>query len=846
MDYATSTVEQSLQALASAASGLSTTEAALRSRIYGPNVLSEAAPPSVWHRLADPFRSLFVVVLLGAAVISLVTGETLSAAVMAFVVVTNAIIFYVQRFSAGRVLSSLKATDIRQVALLRGGEVLKVAAARLVPGDIVLLSEGVKVPADGRLIVSRRLEIDESVLSGESQPVAKSEATSTGAPTPLSNMTYAGSLVSAGTGEMLVTATGDDTKLGTIARLSESKPETSPLEGKIDRLAASVMGYVLITLSLVFMLALYRGLPFGEVLRFVLSLAVAAVPEGLPVAISLVLLVSVQRLARRHVLVRRMSAVETLGQVQLIATDKTGTLTRNKLELSKFVPYGLDDEQLKKHVRRALCTQHGHSDDPLERLIQRSLPAADEGLTFLEAVPFDQVARMSAALWQADRYRVLEVKGAPEHIIAASDLAPSEKKAIHAELHELSLGGYRVIAIAYKKTQLRDISLRELHGLTFAGLVAMADGLRPGIATAVKAAHEAGISVIMLTGDNAATATTIAREAGVLPATGHAAEGSTLVGLEPAALRQVASGQAAFARVLPEQKYAVLNAFHGSLVTAMTGDGVNDVPALVRADVGIAVGRGSDAAKEAADVILLGDSFTSIVEAIRTGRTVIANVRKMLMYLFTTTLGEVLVVIGALVFGIPLPVTAIQLLWINLITDGFSVIPLGLEPAETKQMASAPEASQAPLLNKRQLIRVAASAIIMAAVVLVVYRSYQLIRPEVAQTMSFLSLVVMQWANALAMRSEHASLWQAARRPNWVLAVSLIVACGIQVAITVTPLRGLLQMQAISLMQAAVIAGVFVFFLLSAELVRRGSRWMTPNVAPANRSAFGSAPETTL
>ena len=458
-------------------------------------------------------------------------------------------------------------------------------------------------------------------------------------------------------------------------------------------------------------------------------------------------------------------------------------------------------------------------------------------------MPFDQVARMSGALWQADRHRVLEVKGAPEHIIAASDLAPSEKKAIHAELNLLSRDGYRVIAVAYKNTQLRDVSLRGLHGLTFAGLIAMADGLRPGIASAVKAAHEAGIAVVMLTGDNAATATTIAREAGVLPATGHAAEGSTLIGLEPAALRQVATGQTAFARILPEQKYAVLNAFHGSLVTAMTGDGVNDVPALVRADVGIAVGRGSDAAKEAADVILLGNSFTSIIEAVRTGRAVIANVRKMLMYLFATTLGEVLVIVGALLLGIPLPVTAIQLLWINLITDGFSVIPLGLERAEARQMASAPEAAQARLLNTRQLIRVGASAVVMATVVLVVFHAYHMVRPEIAQTMAFLSLVVMQWANALAMRTEHVSIWQAARRPNWLLSASLVIALGIQIAVTATPLRSLLQMQPIGITQAAVIAGVFIVFLVMAEIIRRSSRWLTPSLA-SKRPLLDRAPET--
>lgn len=824
MDHSTLAPERALRELASSANGLTPAEAKHRLLSYGPNQLPDQAKVPLWRRIIEPFSSLFVLVLLGAALISVLTGHHLDALVMTVVLIVNAIIYYTQQYSANRVLASLKSHDKRMVRVLRGAGPVLVESHQLVPGDLVLLSEGLKVPADGRLLEVNRLQVDESMLTGESEPQTKTVAALKGG-LPVygqTNMVFSGTLVRAGTGEFVVTATGEQTELGRIAELSNSKFEPGPLQQQIDRLASKVVMIVGVILIFVFPLALYRGIDPEAALRFLLSLAVAAIPEGLPVALTLVMLFSAQRLVRRRALVRRLSAVETLGQVQLVATDKTGTITRNELTIAQYLPYQDDEPSFRQLIRRSLAVQRGHSDDPLEILIRDTIPAgATRGHRLVTTIPFEQTARMSGAIWEEGHRRTLYVKGAPETILAASDLTRSQLGDLHDQITKLSAAGYRLIAFGSRQTSRDTVSLAQVRGLTFTGLIALADGLRAGVPAAVGTAQAAGIEVLMLTGDNPSTATTIAREAGILGAHEHAQPGAAIGGLSPEDIRAAVAGSHAFARVLPEHKYAILDAYHGRLVTAMTGDGVNDVPALVKADVGIAVGRGSDAAKEAADIILLNNNFSTIIEAIRQGRAILANLRKMLMYLFATSVGEVATMVAALLIGLPLPVTAVQILWVNIVTDGFAVIPLGLEPPEAGQMKTRPQGADAPLLTRRQLVRVGLGAITLMALVLTVFIAYRAHNPVIAGTMAFTVLVVIQWANALVMRNEHGSLLDTFRRPNWLLYGGLAIGVILQAALLFTPLRTVFEAGRIGLADIGVLGLVFFIALALGEAFRR-------------------------
>lgn len=825
MDYSALTPDRVLRELASSADGLTAAEAHQRLGSYGPNVLPEQAKVPLWRRVIEPFSSLFVIVLLVAALISILTGHHLDAVVMTAVLMVNAVIYYSQQYSASRVLASLKSHDKRTVRALRTGEPVLVAADQLVPGDVVLLNEGLKVPADGRLLRANQLQIDESMLTGESEPQTKTLPPLQGG-LPVydqTNMVFSGTLVRSGIGEFIVTATGEQTELGHIAELSNSKFESGPLQRQIDRLAGKVVMIVGVILALVFPLALFRGIEPEAALRFLLSLAVSAIPEGLPVALTLVMLFSAQRLVRRRALVRRLSAVETLGQVQLVATDKTGTITHNQLKIAQYWPYQDDETAFRRIIRRSLSVQRGHSDDPLELLIRDSIPhLPTRGHDVVAAVPFEQAARMSGAIWKEGHQQTLYVKGAPEAILEASDLSRAQIKQIHEQaISPLSAEGYRLIAFGYRPTANDSARLTRVRGLNFAGLIALADGLRASVPGAVRTAHAAGIEVLMLTGDNPTTATTIGRSAGILAANEHAKPGTAIEGLSPEAIRAVVADSHAFARVLPEHKYAILDAYHGRLVTAMTGDGVNDVPALVKADVGIAVGRGSDAAKEAADIIILNNNFATIIEAIRQGRAILANLRKMLMYLFATSMGEVATMIAALVIGLPLPVTAVQILWVNIVTDGFAVIPLGLEPPESGQMKTPPQGANAPLLTRRQIVRVALSALTLMALVLLVFAFYRWHNPGIAGTMAFTVLVVIQWANALVMRNEHGSLLDTFRRPNWLLYGGLAIGAVLQGLLLFTPLRQVFEAVSIGLADVGVLVLVFAAALILGEAFRR-------------------------
>lgn len=786
-------IHQVLAGFKTSQEGLSQKDAAQRLRVYGRNAQSTRTVP-LWRRVIEPFTSLFVLILIFALVISVFERKWFEVLIIGVIVGVNALIYYFQQFSVSRVLKTLKKQDIIKTTVMRAGASVEVSSEVLVPGDIVHLGEGDKVPADGRLIHVERLQVDESLLTGESQLVHKQAGALAGTHQVYDqkNMAFKGTYIRSGTGVLLITATGNATQLGAINELAaEADNGLTPIERKINDVTKKILIAIGIIGVGIFGLAAVRGIALEEALRFSLTMIVSAVPEGLPVALTIVLLFSARRMAKYKALVKKISAMETLGAITLIITDKTGTITQNKLSVADSYTTHRSPHSFQEVLRLSLNGDQNHTDDPLDTLLLESVPDITIPHTWnkVKDFPFDQHLRMSATLWEHNHGFTLYVKGAPEQVLYHCKTSKKEA-AIKACLHQFTSKGYRTIALAHRdlKQAPQNLTKESLKDLTFDGFVGLSDQLRPGVEMAVKQAHAAGIKVAMLTGDHVQTAGYIAQQVGIAHDQEQVTNSSILVHGSPEDIRKALQSTTVFGRVLPEHKYALLKATNGYEITAMTGDGVNDIPALVQADAGLSMGSGTDAAKDASDIVLLDDNFHTIINAIKVGRTVLANIRKMLVYLLATSGGEVLTMAGALLFNMPLPLSAVQILWVNLVTDSVTVIPLGLSPAEAHHMKQPPQPSDAPLLNKVLLSRTIILSIIMAATVLVIFKLNLDKGLAYAQTMAFLSLIVVQWANALSVNFEFRSWIYNFFKPNLKLALAIGISIILNLLLFVTPI----------------------------------------------------------
>lgn len=818
-------IEQALEAFHTTQNGLSSHEASRRLKQFGPNELP-TRKTSLWKRIIEPFASVFVAVLLFALVLSLIEGHASDAIIIAVIVCINALIFYAQQFSAERALKTLRSHDITLAHVLRDGQTVELPSEQLTYGDIVHLGEGMKLPADGRIIEASQLECDEAILTGESLPVHKN-ATALRGDVPIynqKNMAFKGTYIHSGSGLLLVTGIGGDTQLGHITSLAAQVDSTrSPIEHKIDSLVRRLIIIISIVAAITLSLAIYRGVAWDEAVRFALAIVVSAIPEGLPIALTIVLLLSARRMARVKALVKKMSSIETMGAITLIATDKTGTITQNKLSVTDKHTTHPTPQTFNQIIQAALNGSADHKSDPLDALLAQSTAEATVPANWKKErdFPFDQGLRMSGALWHRGHDYLLVLKGAPEAILQHSHLNSQTSQTAHETLTTFTSNGYRTIAFAHKSYTHPPTELTPTHlsKLDFDGFVGMSDQIRRGVASAVADAHRAGIKVVMLTGDHVATAGYIARQVGIATGEGDVADSTVLQSGNVSDIRDALKRTKVFGRVLPEHKYALLQATQGHEITAMTGDGVNDIPALVRADAGIAMGSSADAARDASDIVLLDDNFHTIVAAIRAGRTALANIRKMIVYLLGTSMGEVLTMLTALILNLPLPVAAVQILWINLVTDGATVIPLGLSPAEPRQMKIPPRSPRAPLLNRRQLTRILVMGVVMSASVLTVYQ-YNLSKGHAyAQTLAFLSLIVAQWANALNANFEYKSWTYNFVKPNWKLVAAIGGSMILQLFVFMGPLGQLLNVVPVGLADAAFAAAVpTVAVLLAVDL----------------------------
>jgi calcium-translocating P-type ATPase len=846
-----------LAGLAVTPDGLTAPEAARRLAEQGPNRLPEVRARGPLVRFLRHFHNVLIYVLIGAAVVTGALQHWVDTGVILAVVLANAIIGFIQEGKAEAAMAAIRGMLAPKAAVLRDGRRVSVDGADLVPGDIVLLEAGDKVPADLRVIEARGLAAQEAILTGESVPVEKDQ-TPVAADAALGDrrsMLWSGTLVTQGTARGLVVATGQATEIGRIGGLLAGVEQlTTPLVAQIDHFARWLSFLILLVAGLLLVWGYYVGhMPFADLFMVVVGVAVAAIPEGLPAVMTITLAIGVQAMARRNAIVRRLPAIEAIGSVSVICTDKTGTLTRNEMvvaaaETAEGV-FAVDGEgyapegaitpagDLSALARAAaLCNdaslrrQDGLwmvEGDPMEGalLAFAGKVGSDHAARRLDAIPFDSRHRFMAVLTDGPQGRVTHVKGAPERVLRMC--AGIDLHIWHDRAEALARRGLRVLALAERPEAGERIDAATLEGgLTFLGLVGLIDPPRPEAIAAVAECRAAGIRVKMITGDHAGTAAAIAAQIGL--ANPHRVlTGADLDKLDDAQLALEVTDVDIFARTSPEHKLRLVTALqaHG-LSVAMTGDGVNDAPALKRADAGIAMGlKGSEAAKEAADLVLADDNFASIAAAVREGRTVHDNLKKVISWTLPTNAGESMVVVLALLVGMALPVTAVQILWINLITGITLGLALAFEPTETGTMARPPRAHNAPILSGGLVWHVVLVATLFLAAVFGIFtyaidRGYPL---ALAQTMAMNTLVVLEIFHLFFIRNIHSTslTWAAARGTRVVWTVVLIITAA-QFAVTyLPPLQAVLGTSPVPLMDGLLIVAIGASFFALIEIEKQ-------------------------
>ena len=844
--------------LASGARGLRAGEAAARLEKYGRNALPRPRPPALGAVFLRQFRSPLIYVLLAAAVISLLLRDWSDGAFILAVLLVNAVIGTTQEYSAERAAEALRSLVSPRARVERDGAVHEIDSELVVPGDIVMLESGAKVPADLRLVSARNLALDESLLTGESLPVPKDA----GALLP------ADAAVS-GRSRGVVVATGLQTALGRIAAsvLERAAPKP-PLLLRMERFTHVIAIAVGVAAVAVAGVALARGATLAEVFVLAVALAVSAIPEGLPVALTVALAVGTRRMARRNVLVRRLVAVEALGSCTLIASDKTGTLTVNQLTVRRVqfpgeaawevtgegldpsgtfvLPQGAErDPHEGRLARLARAGAHanesvlaerdgrwiGHGDTVDLALLVLARKAGAEPLApQVAAIPYESEQRFSASVNRFEDGERVAVKGAVQTVLAMCEGAPRDQ--VLAEEEALAAAGYRVLAVAEGPLALREgqgLSREQLHGLAFLGLVAMSDPPRPEAGEAVRACRDAGIGVAMVTGDHPVTALAVARDLGLARDAAEVVTGADIAqaaGEGERALDALTGGARVFARIEPQQKLAIVQSLqrNGHFV-AVTGDGVNDAPALRAAQVGVAMGAsGTDVARETAALVLADDNFASIVAGVEEGRVAYANVRKVIFLLVSTGAAEIVLFALALAANQPLPLVAVQLLWLNLVTNGIQDVALAFEPAEGGELARPPRPPRERIFDRLMIERVGLSAVVIGGLA---FGAYQLLLArglplEQARNATLLLLVLFENVQAFNSRSETLSVFGHNPLRNKLLFFGTLAAQAIHIGAMYTPgLSTVLGVQPVSLRSWLELLALALVMLVAMEAHKR-------------------------
>ena len=851
--------EQVEEQLEASEHGLATAVAKERLATHGANALPEAKPDSILIIFLRQFASPLIYILLGAAAIVYFTEDPVDAYIILAILFFNAIVGTIQEGKAQNTLRALKSYATTEATVLRDGRELLIPDREVVPGDILVFSEGGKVAADARILSARGLRIDESALTGESVPVEKDVHALADTELTLGdqlNMAFKGTNIAAGTGQALVVATGTSTILGSIAKELSGASTEIPLQASIRRLSRAIIVVVLLISAFLFVLGYLQGHPLDEMFATVVTLAVSIIPEGLPIVMTLVLASGVWRMSKRNALVKNLQAVEALGQAAVIAVDKTGTITKNEMIVQKvyaegklfdvtgagYAPTGdvlLDNAsivaanhpELLSAGKIAAYTSTARvvydeerklwrvAGDPTEAaliVLARKLGFQKEDLEResppLFELPFTSELRFHAAVHAGARGGALSVTGAPEHILSRSSMVrasgsehvmTAEKRGeLEALMLRLSEDGFRVLAYAERNGVHEALSPEHVDKLTFLGFFGIRDGLKPEVRSALLAAHDAGIKVVMITGDHVATARAVAKEAGIWNEGDGVLTGTEMDDMDEATLIDTLTSVTVFARVTPEHKLRIIKAYRAKgLTIAMTGDGINDAPSLVAADLGVAMGKiGTEVAKEAADIVLLDDDFGSIVAAVEEGRGIYQSIRRVALYLFSTSAGETLAITGALVVSYPLPVLPAQIIWLNFVTDGFLDVALAMEPKEKNLMARKFTMPGKYLIDKSMFLRMALMATTMAVVTLVLFGMHLSEGLPKALTISLSVLAVLQWYNAWNCRSETRSIFAMNPFSNPYLIGATTVVVILQILAVYTPfLQGVLHTVPLSL-----------------------------------------------
>ncbi len=856
--------ETVMELLGVSARGLSSQEAQRRLAEYGPNRLTEASKKSIWTMILGQFADFMILVLLAAAVISGIVGELQDTIAIVVIVLLNAIVGAVQEFRAERAVTALREMAALETKVLRGGQISHMMASELVPGDIVILEAGNVAPADLRLLQAKELSVDESALTGESIAILKQSDPLAGQDLSLgdrNNLLYKNSMISKGRGEGVVIATGMDTEIGRIAGLLDESIEVkTPLQLRLTRFGRYLAFGVLAICTVVFLAGLLQGQPWLLMFLTAVSLAVAAIPEALPAVVTISLAFGARNLSRLNALVRNLPAVETLGSVTYICTDKTGTLTENRMTVEKFYLSSLwveslsaDDTEVQKELGIALALNNDVAEingiptgDPTELALFESAKNAGYCKTTLARelprigeIPFDSDRKKMTTLHQTHNGRVAYMKGAPERVLPqcrnrigkeTDDGFAPEK--ILAEADKLAREGYRVLAFA-KRSFSGDASnpdpVEAEKDLSFIGLVALIDPPRPEVPQAVADCLSAGITPVMITGDHPGTAFAIAKRLGILNNDGRMLTGQELARLSDDELITKVPHFRVYARVSPEQKIRIVKALqaHGQFV-AMTGDGVNDAPALKQAGIGVAMGqKGTDAAREAADMVLLDDNFTTIVSAVREGRRIFDNIRKFIKDTMSSNSGEIWTLFLAPFLGLPIPLLPIHILWINLITDGLPGLAFSAEPAEKGIMNRRPRPPQENILAHGMWQHIIWVGLFVAALSISA-QAWSISRgAEYWQTVVFTVLTISQLFHSLAVRSESASLISIGVWSNLPMLGAIAVTVLLQLAVIYMPaLNAIFHTQPLPLFDLTVCFAlsslVLVFVEVEKWLIRNG------------------------